>query len=108
MRVYQGTLRKGDTIMNVATGKKMKLPRLVRMHSNEMQDVNEGKAGDIVAMFGVDCHSGTTFTDGTLQYTMSPMRVPEPVISLAVKPKVSSFPLLSTPASPPLCLVSSI
>ncbi len=89
MRVYQGTLRKGDTIMNVVTGKKVKLPRLVRMHSNEMQDVNEAKAGDIVAMFGVDCHSGTTFTDGTLQYSMSPMRVPEPVISLAVRPKLT-------------------
>jgi elongation factor G len=87
MRVYQGVLRKGDTIMNVTTGKKVKVPRVVRMHSNEMQDVNEGKAGDIIAMFGIDCHSGTTFTDGS-QITLSPMRVPEPVISLAVKPKV--------------------
>ncbi len=87
MRVYQGTLRKGDTITNVTTGKKMKVPRLVRMHSNEMVDVTEAKSGDIVAMFGVDCHSGTTFTDGVLNYSMSPIKVPETVISLAVKPK---------------------
>lgn len=87
MRIYQGVLKKGDTIMNVTTGKKVKVPRVVRMHSNEMQDVTEGKAGDIIAMFGIDCHSGTTFTDGS-QITLTPMKVPEPVISLAVKPKL--------------------
>jgi len=88
VRIYQGTIKKGDTIFNVSTKKKVKLPRLVRMHANEMQDVTEAKAGDIVALFGVDCHSGTTFTDGTLNYTLSPMRVADPVISLAVRPKL--------------------
>jgi len=87
LRVYQGTIKKGDTIYNVSTDKKIKLPRLVRMHANEMQDVNEAKAGDIVAMFGVDCHSGTTFTDGSVKLSLSPIRVPDPVISLAVRPK---------------------
>eukprot|EP00461_Guttulinopsis_vulgaris_P002010 UN02011 len=57
------------------------------MSANEMEDVAEAKAGDIVALFGVECHSGTSFTDGTLRYTLSPITVPDPVISLAIKPK---------------------
>ncbi len=87
MRVYQGTIKKGDTIINIANGKKVKVPRLVRMHSNEMHDIEEASAGDIVAMFGVDCASGDTFTDGNVRYTMTSMFVPEPVIELAVAPK---------------------
>ncbi len=87
MRVYQGTIKKGDTIINIANGKKVKVPRLVRMHSNEMHDIDEASAGDIVAMFGVDCASGDTFTDGNVRYTMTSMFVPEPVIELAVAPK---------------------
>ncbi len=87
MRVYQGRMKKGDVIFNIsAGGKKVKIPRLVRMHSNELVDLDEGVAGDIVAMFGVDCASGDTFTDGRLKYTMTSMFVPEAVISLAVSP----------------------
>jgi elongation factor G len=89
LRVYQGTIRKGDTIMNVTTGKKLKVPRLVRMNAAEMEDLTEAPAGEIVALFGVDCHSGTTFTDGELQYSMNPIHVPEPVISLAIQPKLA-------------------
>lgn len=70
IRVYQGTLRKGATMYNARTDKKVKIPRIVRMHSNEMEDVNEVGAGEICAVFGVDCASGDTFTDGTLGYTM--------------------------------------
>lgn len=87
MRVYQGTVKKGDTITNIANGKRVKLARLVRMHSNEMHDIEQSQAGDIVAMFGVDCASGDTFTDGTVHYSMTSMFVPEPVIELAVSPK---------------------
>jgi elongation factor G len=87
MRVYQGTVKKGDSIMNVANSKKVKVPRLVRMHSNEMHDIEEAHAGDIVAMFGVDCASGDTFTDGNVRYTMTSMFVPDAVIELAVSPK---------------------
>jgi elongation factor G len=87
MRVYQGTIKKGDTIFNIANGKKVKVPRLVRMHSNEMHDIDEATCGDIIAMFGVDCASGDTFTDGSVNYTMTSMFVPEPVIELAVAPK---------------------
>ena len=87
VRVYQGTLAKGSTIINSRTGKKHKVGRLVRMHSNEMQDIEDSGAGDIVALFGIDCASGDTFTDGKVNYAMSSMHVPEPVISLSIKPK---------------------
>ncbi|KAE8152864.1 elongation factor G, mitochondrial [Aspergillus avenaceus] len=87
IRVYQGTLRKGANVFNARNDKKIKIPRIVRMHSNEMEEVNEIGAGEICAVFGVDCASGDTFTDGQLGYTMSSMFVPEPVISLSIKPK---------------------
>lgn len=87
MRIYQGTLKKGDSIVNVANGKKVKVPRLVRMHSNDMHEIDQSSCGDIVAMFGVDCASGDTFTDGSVSYTMTSMFVPDPVIELAVAPK---------------------
>ncbi|CAA7392090.1 unnamed protein product [Spirodela intermedia] len=86
LRIYEGIIRKGDFIINVNTGKKIKVPRLVRMHSDEMEDIQEAYAGQIVAVFGVDCASGDTFTDGSVKYTMTSMNVPEPVMSLAVSP----------------------
>ncbi|XP_075474279.1 elongation factor G-2, mitochondrial-like [Primulina tabacum] len=84
LRIYEGVIKKGDFIMNVNTGKKVKVPRLVRMHSNEMEDIQQAHAGQIVAVFGVDCASGDTFTDGSVRYTMTSMSVPEPVMSLAI------------------------
>ncbi len=91
MRVYQGTVRKGDVIYNMSAGeKKVKVPRLVRMHSDEMNDIEEASAGDIVALFGVECASGDTFTDGDVKYTMTSMFVPDPVIKLAIAPKDKS------------------
>jgi len=60
---------------------------MVRMHSNNMEDINEAGAGDIFAIFGVDCASGETFCDQTVNITMEDMHVPEPVMSLTVKPK---------------------
>ena len=90
MRVYQGALKKGEFIHNMSNNKKIKVPRIVRMHSDDMEDISEAYAGDIVALFGVDCASGDTFTDNKVQYTMTSMFVPAPVISLAVKPKDKS------------------
>jgi elongation factor G len=87
MRIYQGTVRKGDFIINCNNQKKVKVPRLVQMHSDEMKDIEEARAGDIVAFFGVDCASGDTFTDGKVNYTMTSMFVPNAVISLAIAPK---------------------
>lgn len=87
MRIYQGTVKKGDFIYNIANGKKVKVPRLVRMNSNEMEDLELAYAGDIVALFGVECASGDTFTDGSVNLTMESMHVADPVIALAVEPK---------------------
>jgi elongation factor G len=87
LRVYQGSLKKGDFIHNAHTRQKVKVGRLVRMHSNEMEDIDGTSAGDIVALFGVDCRSGDTFTDGALNYTMTSIFVPDPVIHYTIKPK---------------------
>ena len=87
MRIYQGLVNKGDFIVNTRTGKKLKVPRLVYMHADDMEDVDHAEAGDIVAIFGVDCASGDTFTDGKINYAMSSMFVPDPVMSLAIAPK---------------------
>ncbi|KAG0640335.1 P-loop containing nucleoside triphosphate hydrolase protein [Tuber brumale] len=87
IRVYQGTLKKGMHVYNAKSGKKIKVPKIVRMHSDEMEEVPSIRAGEICAVFGVDCASGDTFTDGGLPYSMTSMFVPDPVISLSIKPK---------------------
>ena len=87
MRVYQGRLSKGDFIVNTRDGKKAKVPRLGHMHADEMEEVDQAHAGDIVAVFGMECASGDTFTDGKLNYAMSSMFVPDPVMSLSIEPK---------------------
>ncbi|CAK9224974.1 unnamed protein product [Sphagnum troendelagicum] len=86
LRIYEGTIRRGDLIVNSTTGRKVKVPRLVRMHADDMEDIQEAHAGEIVAVFGVECSSGDTFTDGSVRYTMTSMNVPEPVMSLAIAP----------------------
>lgn len=87
MRVYQGKIRKGDNLINIQNKKKIKVPRIVKMHANNMEDIEEAGSGDIIGMFGVDCSSGDTFTDGRVNYSMTSMHVPTPVIELAVEPK---------------------
>ncbi|OWB66356.1 hypothetical protein B5S33_g1288 [[Candida] boidinii] len=87
LRVYQGKIKKGSMITHVKTGKRVKVARLVRMHSEEMEDVEEINAGEICATFGIDCASGDTFTDGNVQYSMSSMFVPDAVVSLSISPK---------------------
>ena len=86
VRSYQGKLTKGDTVFNRRTGKKVKIGRLCRMHSNEMEEIESCGSGDIVALFGVDCASGDTFTSEEISCSMTSMHIPEPVISLAVIP----------------------
>ncbi|KAH8244337.1 elongation factor G, mitochondrial [Drosophila bipectinata] len=87
LRCYQGVLRKGDNIFNARTNKKVRIARLVRLHSNQMEDVNEVYAGDIFALFGVDCASGDTFTTNPKNnLAMESIFVPEPVVSMAIKP----------------------
>ncbi|XP_058824212.1 elongation factor G, mitochondrial [Topomyia yanbarensis] len=87
LRCYQGVLKKGDSIFNVRSGKRVRLARLVRLHSNNMEDVNEVYAGDIFALFGVDCASGDTFvTNPKLELSMESIFVPDPVVSMAIHP----------------------
>ena len=90
MRLYQGKVKKGDFIYNIRTGKKVKVPRIVYMHADEMEDIESASGGDIVAFFGIDCASGDTFCSEDAQYTMTSMFVPNAVISMAVEPKERS------------------
>jgi elongation factor G len=87
VRVYQGTLAKGSTIVNIRNGKKVKVGRVVRMHADQMEDVEALKSGYIGALFGIECSSGDTFTSPGTNVTMISMYVPKPVISLAIVPK---------------------
>ena len=84
IRVYQGSIAKGDTIINIRTGKKVKVGRVVRIHADQMEDIGDIQAGYIGALFGIDCASGDTFAAPGIGLTMTSMYVPEPVISLAV------------------------
>jgi elongation factor G len=86
LRVYQGTLRKSDNVIQTRTRKKIKIGRLVRMHADKMEDIEAATAGDIVGIFGIDCHTGDTFTGAGPRINMTSMYVPEPVISLSVHP----------------------
>ncbi|MDH4010213.1 MAG: elongation factor G, partial [Desulfobacterales bacterium] len=87
IRVYQGALAKGDTIINVRTGKKVKVGRVIRMHADQLEDIESIPAGYIGALFGIDCASGDSFAAPGIRLTMTSMYVPEPVISLAIFPK---------------------
>jgi len=87
IRVYQGSLSKGDTIVNIRNGKKIKVGRVVRMHADQMEDIETIPPGYIGALFGIDCASGDTFAGPGLNLTMTSMFVPDPVISLAIVPK---------------------
>ncbi|MBQ9810271.1 MAG: elongation factor G [Spirochaetales bacterium] len=87
IRVYQGKLRKGDELINTRTGKRVRVGRLIKMHASEMEDISECGSGEIAALFGIDCASGDTFCGAGLNYAMTSMFVPNPVISLAILPK---------------------
>ena len=89
LRIYQGTISKGADLMNARTGKKIKVGRLVKMHADNMEDITSAKAGDIVALFGIDCALGDTFNGGNNNYTMRKSYVPKPIISLALTVKDS-------------------
>ena len=85
-RIYRGTLKKGDTIVNARTGKTLRVGRMVRMHSDDREAIDTVQAGDIIALIGVDCASGDTFCDPKDVVSCESMHVPDPVIKMKVKP----------------------
>ncbi len=87
IRIYQGLIRKGVELINSRNKKAFKVGRLVKMHADSMEEIESAACGDIAALFGIDCESGDTFCEAPLNVAMSTMYVPEPVISLAIKPK---------------------
>ncbi|MET0593456.1 MAG: elongation factor G, partial [Polyangiaceae bacterium] len=90
-RVYQGTVKAGDTIYNTSNEmRKVRVPRMFRMHSDDREEIPSAEAGDIVSFYGVEASSGETFTDGKVNVTLTSMHVPAAVISLAVAPKERS------------------
>jgi elongation factor G len=87
-RIYSGTINKGDTLINTATGKTERIGRMVEMHANDRTMVDSVQAGDIVAMVGLkDVRTGHTLADPKAPATLEPMVFPDPVISVAVNTK---------------------
>jgi elongation factor G len=88
-RIYQGTLNKGETVYNTRTKKKTRIGRIVRMNSNDRENIDEAHAGDIIALVGVDCASGDTFVgnDDDLGVSCEGIHVPIPVIELSINVK---------------------
>jgi len=88
VRIYSGTLNKGDTILNSATGKTERVGRMVEMHANDRTEISSAQAGDIIAIVGMkNVQTGHTLCDPKHECTLEPMIFPEPVISIAVSPK---------------------
>ncbi|WP_437187315.1 elongation factor G [Planctomicrobium sp. SH668] len=85
-RLYQGTIKKGESYINTRTGKKIRFGRLVRMHADEREDIEIAEAGDIIAVVGIDCASGDTFCAESVNYSLENIFVPEPVIRLSIEP----------------------
>jgi elongation factor G len=86
MRIYQGTFKKGQQYFNQRMSRKERFSRIVRMHADKREEVDEASAGDIVAVMGVDAASGDTYASKPKVCTLESMFVPEPVIKVAVTP----------------------
>ncbi|MDR3233486.1 MAG: elongation factor G [Planctomycetaceae bacterium] len=89
MRIYQGTISKGETYYNQRTSEKQRISRIFRMHADSREEIDSAEAGDIVAVIGIDCSSGDTFSSEKDFCTLESMYVPEPVIQIAVKSKAT-------------------
>ncbi len=87
-RIYSGTVSKGDTVLNNATGKTERVSRLVEMHADSREEIESAQAGDIVAIVGMKTvQTGHTLCDPKAPATLEPMVFPDPVISVAISPK---------------------
>ncbi|MBK9347667.1 MAG: elongation factor G [Burkholderiaceae bacterium] len=91
VRVYSGVLKKGDTVYNAVRGKKERIGRIVQMHANNRQEVDEIRAGDIAACVGLkDVTTGETLCDPAAVITLERMVFPDSVIRQAVEPKTKA------------------
>jgi len=86
MRIYQGKVSKGEMYVNQRTSKKERFSRIVRMHADKREEIDVAEAGDIVAIMGIDCASGETYSNDREFCSLESMYVPEPVIKVAVTP----------------------
>lgn len=87
-RIYSGTLRKGDSVVNTFTGKNERIGRIVEMHADAREELHSAQAGDIVALLGMkNTRTGHTLADADNPATLEPMVFPDPVISIAISPK---------------------
>ncbi|MEM7724475.1 MAG: elongation factor G, partial [Pseudomonadota bacterium] len=90
-RIYSGTLKKGDGILNTTKGKRERIGRMMMMHSNNREEIEEAFAGDIIALAGLkDTTTGDTLSDAQDQVVLETMTFPDPVIEIAVEPKTKA------------------
>ncbi len=90
MRIYQGSITKGETYFNQRTGRKERFSRIVRMHSDKREELDTASAGDIIAVMGIDSATGDTYCQDAKMCSLESMFVPEPVIKMAVSPRERS------------------
>ncbi len=86
-RVYQGTIERGKSYKVVRAGKPQRVGRIFRLHADKREDIEMARAGDIVALMGMDCVSGDTLCHESVNITLESMHCPEPVISVAIEPE---------------------
>lgn len=86
MRVYQGTLARGEQYCNARTGKTVRIGRLVRMHADNREDIQQAGPGDIVALLSIECANGDTLCGDEINYSLESIFIAEPVISLSINP----------------------
>ena len=87
-RIYSGTLKKGDNVVNTFTGKTERIGRIVEMHADSREELESAQAGDIVALLGMkNTKTGHTLADANNPATLEPMVFPDPVISIAISPQ---------------------
>lgn len=91
IRAYQGNLKRGDMLNIVTQRKKVKVSRIVKMHADNMEEIQEVQCGEIFAIFGIDCYTGETFSGEDKIITLEKMHVPESVMSLTIKPKKTDY-----------------
>jgi len=90
-RIYSGTIKKGDQMMNSTKGKRERVGRMMMMHSNDREEIDEAFAGDIIALAGLkETTTGDTLCDPQKQVVLETMTFPEPVIEIAIEPKTKN------------------